>query len=452
MNSAFLDYYRCPEEFARLSVAQDLGQETGFFRFGEQITCFGRSAGPVARIPNGDLPDALPLLQVRGGEIVLPFDSDEILENLRKERYLTTERIPSYAKKLIRKAYYIARPILPVGIRKHAQRFHLRERRNVAFPSWPIDKTVENLCAELMASSVRANQNQRIPFIWFWPNGHDSCVIMTHDVEHTPGRDFCGDLMDLDDRYGIRASFQVVPEDRYSISDAFLESIRSRGFELNVHDLNHDGHLFISRESFLTRTSKINEYARKWRTEGFRSGGMYRNAEWNEALQVDYDMSFPNASHLEPQRGGCCTVMPYFTGGLVELPLTTTQDYTLFHILGQHSTDLWKEEMDSIVSSNGLATFIVHPDYVIERRARLVYENLLQYLSERCTREKLWQPLPRDVARWWRERSGMRIEHSCGSWKVVGPGSDRARVAFAQIEDGRLTYQVENSPCRESIA
>ena len=452
MTSAFLDYFRCPEEFARFAVAQELGQTPGFFRFGKQITCFGRSAGPVAQMPNGDLPDVLPLMQARGDEIMLPFDADEILGNLRRERYVAVEDASSLPKKLIRKIYYAARPFLSVGVRKYFQRFHLRERKNIEFPSWPLDKTADNLCAELMSLSVAASDNQRIPFVWFWPDEYQGCVLMTHDVEHEKGRAFCGDLMDLDDRYGIRSSFQVVPEERYAVSDAFLESIRSRGFELNVHDLNHDGHLFHSRELFLERANKINEYARKWRTEGFRAGGMYRNAEWNEAFQFSYDMSFPSAAHLEPQRGGCCTVMPYLAGGLVELPLTTTQDYSLFHILGQYSIDLWRQELDSISSSNGLASFIVHPDYVIDRRARRVYENLLQYLSDLCNRTKLWQPLPRDVARWWRERSGMRIERSCGSWKVVGPGSERARVAFAQIDEGRLTYHVENSSCRESIA
>jgi hypothetical protein len=452
MTSSLLDYYRCPEEFAKFGVADALGQTPGFFRFGKQITCFGRSAGPVAQTPNGDLSEVLPPMQTRGDEIMLPFDADEILENLRKERYVAPEDVSSLPKKIIRKLYYAARPFLPVGVRKHLQRFHLRERKNIEFPSWPLDKTVDNLCAELMSLSVKANGNQSIPFVWFWPNEYQGCVLMTHDVEHEEGRAFCGDLMDLDDRHNIRSSFQVVPEERYAVSDAFLEIIRARGFELNVHDLNHDGHLFQSRELFLKRANKINEYAKKWRTEGFRSGGMYRNAEWNAALQVDYDMSFPNTAHLEPQRGGCCTVMPYFAGELVELPLTATQDYSLFHILGQYSIDLWKEELDSIVSSNGLASFIVHPDYVIERRARLVYENLLEYLSELCNRSKLWQPFPRDVARWWRERSRMRIERSCGSWKVVGPGSERARVAFAQIEEGRLTYHVENSPCRESLA
>jgi hypothetical protein len=144
--------------------------------------------------------------------------------------------------------------------------------------------------------------------------------------------------------------------------------------------------------------------------------------------------------------------MPYFANGLVELPLTTTQDYSLFHILGKYSINLWKEELDSITSTNGLAMFIVHPDYVVDGRGQRVYEKLLMYLSELCNRTKLWQPLPREVARWWRERSHMRIERSSDSWKVVGPGSERARVAFAQIEEGCLTYHVESSSCRESIA
>jgi hypothetical protein len=444
MTSSFLDYYRCPEEFARFGIAQELGQTPGFFRFGNQITCFGRSAVPVAKMSNGDLPDVVPFKQVGGGEIMLPFDADELLENLRRERYVPAEDASSFAERLIRKTYYVVRPFLSVGVRKHFQRFHLRERRKVEFPSWPVDKTVDNLCSELMSLSVQANGNQRIPFVWFWPNEHQGCVLMTHDVEHEEGRAFCGKLMDLDDRYGIRSSFQVVPEDRYAVTDAFLEGIRARGFELNVHDLNHDGELFDSRELFLERAIKINDYARKWGAEGFRSGGMYRNAEWTEAFQFDYDMSFPNAAHLEPKRGGCCTVMPYFVGRLVEIPLTATQDYSLFHILGKYSIDLWKDEIESIGSSHGLASFIVHPDYVIEARARGVYEQLLQHLSELCSRKKLWQPFPRDVARWWRERSRMWIERSGGAWKVVGPGSERARIAFAQIENGRLTYHVEN--------
>jgi hypothetical protein len=452
MTSSFIDYYRCPEEFAKFGAAQKLGQSAGFFRFGKNVACFGHASGPVAKGPHGDLHDALSLVELRAGAIALPFDADEILENFRKERYLTAEQNSSFLKSLTRKAYYSARPLLPVGVRKYFQRFHLRERRSIQFPVWPIDKTVDNLCAELMSISVRANHDQRIPFVWFWPNEFQGCVLMTHDVEHEEGRAFCSELMDLDERHGIRSSFQVVPEERYEVSDAFLENIRARGFELNVHDLNHDGHLFQSRALFQKRAKEINEYGVKWRTDGFRAGGMYRNTEWMDALQFSYDMSVPSAAHLEPQMGGCCTVMPYFLGGLVELPLTTTQDYSQFHILDQYSIDLWKQQLDYIAESNGLATFIVHPDYVIETRARFAYENLLQYLSEYCGRARIWQPLPRDAAKWWRDRSQMRIEPSGSSWKVVGTGSERARVAFAQIEEGRLTYQVVTSTCPEAFA
>jgi hypothetical protein len=451
MNSSFLDYYLCPEEFAKFGVARELGETQGFFRFGKKITCFGRSAAPRGQKPASGPPDVLPLLHVQGNEIILPFDMDEILENLRGERYVIAADASSPLEKLVRNAYYAVRPFLSVKVRKHVQRFHLRERKSIEFPSWPIDKTVDNLCAELMSFCVRANENQRVPFVWFWPNDYQGCVLMTHDVEHEEGCAYCGELMDMDERSGIRSSFQVIPEGRYALSDAFLDTIRARGFELNVHDLNHDGHLFESRELFLERAGKINEYGRKWGVEGFRAGGMYRNAEWSEALQFSYDMSFPNAAHLEPQWGGCCSVMPYFLGNLVELPLTTTQDYSLFHILDEYSIDLWKEEVGQIASSNGLASFIVHPDYVIDSQARHVYEDLLHYLSELCRHANLWQPLPRDAARWWRERSRMRIERCDDSWRVVGPGSERARLAYAQIENGRLAYRLENSSCREVV-
>ena len=84
-------------------------------------------------------------------------------------------------------------------------------------------------------------------------------------------------------------------------------------------------------------------------------------------------MSVPNVAHLEPQRGGCCTVTPYFVGKIVELPLTATQDYSLFHIIGDYSIALWKKQIDLIRKRHGLISFCTHPGYLIEPRARAVY-------------------------------------------------------------------------------
>ena len=88
-------------------------------------------------------------------------------------------------------------------------------------PTGPSIRRLTLSVAELMSLSVKANGNQRIPFVWFWPEEYQGCVLMTHDVEHEPGRAFCGDLMDMDERHGIRSSFQVVPEERYTVSESF---------------------------------------------------------------------------------------------------------------------------------------------------------------------------------------------------------------------------------------
>ncbi len=285
----------------------------------------------------------------------------------------------------------------------------------------------------------------QMPFIWFWPEGASACVIMTHDVEAAAGKAFCSRLMDLDDAHHIKSSFQVIPEVRYPVETAFLDSIRSRGFEVNVHDLNHDGSLFKEREEFLRRAAKINRYLSEFKALGFRAGAMYRNQDWISDLNLSYDMSVPNVAHLEPQRGGCCTVMPYFIGDIVELPLTMTQDYSLFHIMEKYSIDVWKHQIDLVGGRNGLLTFITHPDYIEEDRAQKTYVDLLAYLDSIRAERNFWIPLPHQVAQWWRDRRSMRLVQTASGWSIEGPNADQARVAYATIDGPRLKYSLNPS-------
>jgi hypothetical protein len=141
---------------------------------------------------------------------------------------------------------------------------------------------------------MKARGVERIPFIWFWPDGAPSCVMVTHDVETKAGVRFVERLMDIDDAFGIKASFQVVPQEQYAVSRNFMNMIHERGFEVNVQDLTHDGDLFRDREEFLLKAQSINRYVREYGAQGFRSGRMYRNVDWFDALDVSYDMSVPN--------------------------------------------------------------------------------------------------------------------------------------------------------------
>ena len=445
VDRAFLSYFRCPVDGAAFDPGRVLSAEQGYFTFDGAI-CFGRRCGgPPSSHVDGMLADLSDAVESEPGRLRLPFNLSEVIVNLQQERYRQTSHHPLErltSAKALRQAYYHLRPMLPVAIRKHLQRIRLSGWDRIPFPRWPVDFSVERLMQSTMSHVLKKTGTERIPFIWFWPDGKESCVLMTHDVESRAGRDFCNELMDLDDSFQMKAAFQIVPETHCERSTGLLGRLRRRGFEVNLHDFNHDGDLFRDRGQFLQRAARINQYAKAMNCDGFRSGSMYREQRWYDAFEFSYDMSVPNVAHLEPQRGGCCTVMPFFVRQILELPLTTTQDYSLFHILGEYSLSLWKEQIDSIVSQNGLVSFITHPDYLIERRARAVYVDLLGYLSRLRTERNLWIALPGGVDRWWRSRHVMSLVPVGASWRIQGPGSDRARVAYATLRGDRLVYEL----------
>lgn len=436
------DYYRCAGEAVRFSAEGDAKGPAGYFRFGADTICYGQLAGAeVAKSLAGKLHDALARARIEAGAIGLPFDAGQVIEDLRRERYTARFRDEGpVLNELARKSYYCVRPFLGDTLRRYLQKMYLWRWDKIAFPSWPVDITVDRIHQKLFALSLKAQGLKCAPFIWFWPDGFSSCAIMTHDVEEETGRDFCGRLMDVDESFGFRSSFQLVPESRYLVANHLLDDIRSRGFEVNIHDLKHDGRLYAERSEFLRRVKRINGYARKFGADGFRSGILYRNADWFDAFEFSYDMSLPNVAHLDPQRGGCCTVMPFFVGDILELPLTCTQDYTLFQILGDYSTELWETQIALIQKQHGLISFIVHPDYIADERALGTYQNLLGYLARLRQEEGVWTPLPGEVAAWWRQRSKMELVKDHGQWQVQGEGSERARIAYAYRAGDTVTY------------
>ena len=437
--------FRCPEELAGdFSLRGDLSKYPGYFRFGPDAICYGQySSRCPARLATDRLLDAFDEVTANGSSVQLPFDPAQVVHNLCYEVYLDpAQGIRTItANGIVRNMYYMARPLMPVPVRKHLQRFYFRGWEKVSFPRWPVDTTVESIFEQLLVLSMKSGKVNRVPFIWFWPDGAPSCTLLTHDVETSAGRDFCPKLMDLNDSFGVKASFQVVPEERYTVPQALLDCIRRRGFELNVHDLNHDGHLTRNRQEFIRRAEQINRHARRFGSLGFRSAMLYRNIDWYDALDFSYDLSVPNVAHLDPQRGGCCTVLPFFIGKILELPVTMTQDYTLFHILGDYSIKLWKEQIALIREKHGLIHAIVHPDYIIDPQGRRVYSELLAYLCELRAQGETWIALPNEVDAWWRLRNELKLVNEDGAWRIEGKGCKRARIAYATIADGTLKYE-----------
>ncbi|MGD1154711.1 MAG: glycosyltransferase [Terriglobia bacterium] len=447
ISRAVTAHFKCPEDMMRMEVAGELSEKPGFFQFGDSgATCFARCSAisPTAQITK-EVPDVSHHIQSDGGIIKLPFNPSEAIEAIRCERYMRSEDVAAKSFSfgpIARTAYYAVRPFLPVSVRRHLQRLSLRDWNKRAFPRWPLDTSVEQIMENLVKLTLKSRGLDRLPFIWFWPDGALAAAVVTHDVETAAGRDFCPQLMDIDDNYGIKASFQVVPEERYAVPESYLGEIRRRGFEVDVQDLNHDGLLFKDFAEFKRRAKAINQHGAAFQARGFRSAVLYRNPDWLNLLDFEYDMSTPNVAHLDPQRGGCCTVFPYFIGNVLEIPVTTTQDYSLLYILRKYSLDLWETQIAMILDRHGLMSFIIHPDYITKKREQRVYRELLEHLSELRKTAGLWVTLPGDVNDWWRQRSRMKLVESGDGWEILGEGRERARIAFASLEDDELVYRI----------
>jgi hypothetical protein len=112
----------------------------------------------------------------------------------------------------------------------------------------------------------------------------------------------------------------------------------------------------------------------------------------------------------------------------------------LFYILGQNCLTLWKTQIQLILEKHGLVSFIVHPDYITDSKNQRTYKDLLGYLSDLRRTERVWIALPAEINRWWRARSQMRLVSDRGRWRIEGSEKERARIAYARIENDQLVY------------
>lgn len=303
---------------------------------------------------------------------------------------------------LINNLYYILRPVIPRSVQIYLRRtvagFKLKSVGDV----WPIDP----------ASGAP-------PRNWKgWPGGKRFALVLTHDVETARGQSRCLDLAEIEKSRGLRSVFNFVAE-RYPADPEVRRHLVENGFELGSHGVYHDGKKFKSWRIFQSRVPKINKYLKQWGAVGFRSPAMHCRLDWLHHLDIEYDCSTFDTDPFEPQSTGMGTIFPFLVNGepgdngFVELPYTLPQDFCLFVILEQKNIDIWKRKLDWIVEHGGMALVLTHPDYMNFGQGRATiqeypsdfYKQLLDYVEEKYSGQ-YWNPLPREVARFWRETRG----------------------------------------------
>src|SRR5262245_2267496 len=164
---ALIDYYRCPEEFMKMTLAAELLPGAGYFGFGDNV-CFGQTAyGYRASAPSG-LYDTLRDVNTAGGYVRVPFDPTQVIDNLRLERYAGEQNGSAPPRETMWQGpYYALRPLIPTALRRSLQRLYMRGWKQVAFPRWPIDDTVDAIVERLLLLCLQSQGVDRVPFIWF---------------------------------------------------------------------------------------------------------------------------------------------------------------------------------------------------------------------------------------------------------------------------------------------
>jgi glycosyltransferase involved in cell wall biosynthesis len=316
---------------------------------------------------------------------------------------------------LRRRFYYKLKPYMPWRMRMALRRILARGKRARCEAVWPINESAH-----------------RPPAGWpGWPDGKQSALVLTHDVEGPEGLARCQRLMALEQELGFKSSFNFIPAGPYRVSAELRDEITRNGFEVGVHDLAHDGRLFTSPQSFPAKAERINRYLHEWGVVGFRAGFMLRNLDSIHQLDILYDASTFDTDPFEPQSKGTGTIFPFWIeappvscdapgistlpgaahtarsrGGYVELPYTLPQDSTLFLVFNETSPNIWMRKLDWIVQHGGMALINVHPDYLRfedeppSPRTYPVshYRKFLEYFRDRY-QAQCWQPLPRELAK-----------------------------------------------------
>jgi len=316
-----------------------------------------------------------------------------------------------------KRLYYRMRPLMTPTARRVLR--HAIVRRSAADfgANWPIDDRYVNHVEKVLEAACTLQPGLSDLVRPFWPKGKRFALVLTHDVESTDGLARIWDLVELEERFGVRSSFNLVAGD-YPVDIGVVRELSARGFEVGVHGWHHDGRMFESPKRFDDDCYHINQTLREWGAVGFRSPMMHRHPVPMQRLAVEYDSSFFDTDPFEPISGGAMTIWPFHMGHIVELPYTLSQDHTLIETLGDPTPRLWLQKTHFIASHRGMALLNTHPDYLCRDGNIRMYAEYLEALGNHA---ESWSALPREVAAWW----STRVEPGCVRRQHEGSAHDR---------------------------
>jgi peptidoglycan/xylan/chitin deacetylase (PgdA/CDA1 family) len=218
-------------------------------------------------------------------------------------------------------------------------------------------------------------------------------LVITHDIETAKGLQKAVGLKKVEEQLEVESTW-FLPSDEYQLNGQLTREL-SEGSIIGSHDTKHDGKLIqVQKHNDLVRrlrSSRLRlEQVIGKTVDCFRSPLLQFSRRIIRGLgEAGYrkDFSAPTWEPTHPATlggFGVGSVHAFEVDGIVEVPLTLTQDHQVFNVLGlspRKATKFWTEQAKLVRSMGGDIVLLVHPDYLLSQdlpEYRRLLDNLLE--------------------------------------------------------------------------
>lgn len=225
-----------------------------------------------------------------------------------------------------------------------------------------------------------------------WPLGKTCAFISTHDIDSKFGQEFLKNFIEIEKKLGVKSTNFWVTH-LYELKHSFLKELQKEGFEIALHDYNHDGRLvMLSKDEIRKRLELSKDFISKYSVKGIRSPGFLRSKNFYHIVKeyFSYDMSIIDFSYLFPFSGdGCKTAMPFYLDNLLIMPTSLLRDgeARAMRLKPKEILNFWINKYNWLKSKNCLIVLLTHPEQGFSGNNEMlsVYKEFLEYLTNDST-------------------------------------------------------------------
>lgn len=254
-----------------------------------------------------------------------------------------------------------------------------RRDRWAAFPTWPIDLSVDVLDDVRVGPGASARP---VP------------VVLTHDIDSDEGlANLLGCFLPIEEEVGARSTNYIVPC-AGPIDEPRLRDVVARGHELGVHGYDHSNRTpFAPAADRARRLDAGRAFAERFGASGYRAPSLLRTRPLlrDVGARYRYDSSIPTSGGLFPvPNNGCASARPFRVEGILELPVTMPRDGML-RFLGytpDQIFDMWTDTAELIARSRGVVVLLTHCERRFSGAPPMLatYRRFLEYVRARPER------------------------------------------------------------------